>query len=207
MFRSRLLATTAFVVVGSMSFLVAQSGAVARPVTLGPNRDRNAAFLCTYGAFDVSYFREGRSGGSSFYLTWTHVAVPLKGRGQTVSRIIVKEADYARKRAQFSAGIYGSSAHGKPGNLIAGGTGQAVPGKCSDVTIPITPTKLSEKTNYWLEETVQHNYKYSWAVDPATKHKAYLQKHFSSSYWNSGGFHSSTTPWTKQNSGPWFRLR
>jgi hypothetical protein len=207
MFKIGLLTSTAMTAV-TLLLAGASTGAYAQTDMHVADRDSNARFLCTYGAFNVSHSREAVSGGS-YYKKWTHVAVPFTGQGQTVMTIIVKEWRPASGHDKiFSAGIYSSNSHGKPGNLIAGGIGKA-PGQCGNVVIPIIPTTLSKNTTYWLEETadLRERGKYEWAVDPRAKHKAYVQHHFSSSNWNSQGFHSSTTPWKKKSSGPWFRLK
>jgi hypothetical protein len=212
MFRSGLLVTTAIVIVGTLSFFAAQSAAAARPLNARTGRDRNNEFLCTYGDIMVSHDHFATS-GPSFYLSWTHVAVPIKGRGQTVSQIIVMDAlegSASRLRNEFSAGIYSSTLHGKPGNLIAGNIGSA-PTTCGKVVFPITPTTLEKNKTYWVEETADQpnrsNKKIDWAVNPKARQNAYVQHHFSSSYVHSQGFHSSTTKWEKQHSGPWFMLK
>ncbi|HEX4158059.1 MAG TPA: hypothetical protein VHY79_06260 [Rhizomicrobium sp.] len=203
MFRCALLVTTAFVVVGSLSFAAAQSAAVAQPATAGPGRDRNNDFLCTYGQFDVSLSHSANS--AHYQQAWTHVAVPITGRGQTVDGIVVKEGHSANTYGnKFLAGVYSNAASGMPGGLLSGGMGRA-PKRCGTVTIPIAPIKLENNKTYWIEEMAtlhgHHTDILYWAINPKTKHKAYVQ-HYSSS---SGTQH--TSPWTKQSSGPWFRLK
>ena len=211
MFKCKLLATTALVIVGSLSFLAVQSTAVAQPLAAATERDRNREFLCTYGDITVSHNRfAGDSGGYS-YVSWTHAAAPVRGRGQTVSQIIVMDSfDGSASRAthEFSAGIYSSTLHGKPGKLIAGSVGVA-PEACGKVTFTIPPTTLAKGKTYWIEEAADQLHglkKILWAVDPKAKQNAWVQHHFSSSNYQSSGFHSSTTPWEKQSAGPWFRL-
>jgi hypothetical protein len=211
MFKCGLLATTALVIVGSLSFLAAQSAAVAQPPTAGTERDRNKEFLCSYGNFEVSYNRDADSG--AFYIMWNHVATPIKGHGKTVSRIIVREAmeqSASRLSNEFSAGIYSNTASGFPGKQIAAGVGNA-PQKCGIVTVSIDPTMLKKNTTYWVEETQyaqkHSNSKVFWAADPKVKNKAYVQHHFSSYYYNSQGFDSSTAPWQKQHSGPYLKVK
>lgn len=207
MFRNGLLLSTAmtavaFLLSGAPTGAHAQTGMHAAPP------DANTRFLCTYGQFAVTHSQHtNSSSGQEWYYAWTHVAVRVTGRGQIVSEIIVKE-EAETSRTTFSAGIY-SDANGEPGNLIAGGSGTP-PSECGNVTIPITPTTLANNTIYWVEESAdrsRRNMRVYWAVNPKTKKKAYVQHHFSSSNFTSQGFHSSTTPWEKQSSGPWFRLR
>jgi hypothetical protein len=91
MFKIGLLATTAFVVVGSLSFAAAYARLPVRPLSgKVATHDRNHEFLCTYGQLSISAFQ--RSISSSNYSTWTHVAVPVVGHGKTIHQITVKEA-------------------------------------------------------------------------------------------------------------------
>ena len=166
--------------------------------------DANDRFLCTYGAFRVSYYRDANSG--SFHETWTHVAVPITGRGKTVSRIVLEEKKNAKSHdGKFSAGIYSNTASGLPGNMIAGGAASAT-GRCATVEIPISPLQLQAKQTYWIVEQAYQQGNHlprdiSWVVDPATKRKAYVQRHSSSSA------SRYTSPWKEQSQGPYVRVK
>jgi hypothetical protein len=205
MFKSGLLATTAFVVVGSLSFAATQIS--ARAANTGATQDRNREFLCTYGQFDVSSYSSWPS--SSILRGWTHVAVPIVGRGKTVDRIIVREGSGGHKDGgEFSAGIYSNSPSGLPGRLIAGGTGR--PSKhCGHAQVSIAPTRLKWNKAYWVEERVPlqgskvDDY---WAINPRAANKAYEQSYYYY-YSDSGHSYSSTSPWTQQSAGPWVNLR
>ncbi|HEX4158060.1 MAG TPA: hypothetical protein VHY79_06265 [Rhizomicrobium sp.] len=214
MFKNGLLATTAIVVVGTFSFVAAQSAALARPATAGLERDKNREFLCSYGSFAVSGYNF-RFSSSYFVSGWTHVAVPIVGRGQTVKSITVGEARGSHTHgAEFTAGIYSNSASGSPGAAISVGRGKA-PKSCRRVNVPIAPTTLERGTTYWVEETValarrakggfgdRPHAQFFWAVNPRTTHKAYVQSGSYSSASN-GGF---STSWIAQSQGPYFKLK
>jgi hypothetical protein len=211
MFKMSLLATTALLVVASVSCVTARptitAGSQLRDSVA--NRDTNDEFLCTFGDYSVSYYFHSSSSDDS---TWTHEAVPITGKGKVVKNIIVREArEKSTASPEFSAGIYSNTASGLPGRLIVGGTGQA-PRTCQQVTIPIAPTKLKARTTYWIEETVpkpslnQHlsglNEAF-WATNPKSMRKAYVQSHYSTS----SGNKSSTTPWMMQSGGVYGRVK
>jgi hypothetical protein len=209
MTRNSLLITTALIIVASVSGVAAQPGASAGSLVRNGvvNRDTNDEFLCTYGQFNVSDYSSVASASSSTIL-WTHVAVPVIGRGQTVDRILVKEAlGTATNGSEFSVGIYKSTSKGFPGTLLAGGTGVATD-RCEQVGVPIAPTKLKKGRGYWIEEMAgpggYPNIVY-WAKNPRSKAKAYVQtykyRHQSST------ISSSTSHWTQQSSGPYFKLQ
>lgn len=207
MFKCSLLATTAFVVAGSLSLLATSSWAFARSPTAEPGRDRNDEFLSNYaGRFNVF----ATWGGSSYseHIEWQHVAVPVTGHGQTVSRIVVKEEEGSPRKRGFTVGIYSNGPSG-PGTLLAGGKGRAHKNG-GEVTVSIAPTKLNRKTTYWVEETVPlgpwgRTVNQYWEGDPHTKSKAYVQIYrFNASSYPSS---SSTTPWMQQSTGPWVRLK
>jgi hypothetical protein len=208
MFRNGLLVTTAMVIVGSLSFLAAQSAAIARPVTDGTSRDVNSEFLANYGPFSV--YTSAYSSSGSRHSRWRHLAVPITGRGTTVRSIVVREeAERGTCSKLLSAGIYSNTASNLPGRQIAGGKSKLAR-HWQSVTIPITPTNLLNKTKYWVEETVPWNRCYyaenlaAWKVRPHARRHAYVQTHF----FHSSGFESSssTSPWTKKPSGPWLRV-
>jgi hypothetical protein len=207
MVRKCLLITTAMIVVGSFSFFVAQSAAVARPVTAAAKRDRNQEFLCSYGEFDVS--RSSTSHSQSRHSNWTHVAVPIIGHGRTVNRIVVSEGRDAHIVAgsQFTIGIYKNSRRGVPGKLITAQTSKA-PSKCEQFSVYITPTRLKRGKAYWVEETIRgygsSDTQIAWAINPKAINKAYLQYHTYSS--RSGSSGSYTSPWEPASSGPYLRL-
>lgn len=210
MFKLGLLTSTAMTAValllsGTPNEALAQTGMHVA------NRDANARFLCAYGGFRVAFGFSQQSG--YFKSDSERVAVPVIGHGKTVSGITVME--YRNSRfggAQFHAGIYSENAQGLPGKLIVGGTGKA-DRHCRPVTISITPTTLKANMKYWVEEKANHACcsgghftSLSWAANPNTKHKAYVMTH---SFSSSSGiiYSSSTSPWTKQASGAWLRLK
>jgi hypothetical protein len=209
MFKCELLATTAIVVVGSLSSFAAQSGAVARAVSAGPGRDRNSDFLCSYGQLSVYAFETGGSSGSSSYVGWQHVAVPIVGHGRTVSRITVREQNVGDGGGHFSIGIYSDTPSGLPGNLISGGKAKAST-NCGPVRVRIAPTTLARNKPYWVEETVSWPHIWGneravgWASEHVSKRKAYEQYYMRSCCSSSSSY---TSPWTEQSAGPWFILR
>jgi hypothetical protein len=209
MTRNGLLITTAIIVVGTLSFFAVQSATLARTVTAEAARDKNREFLCTYGGIKAGDNKHAYT--SSYFSSWSHVAVAIKGRGRTVHRIFVKEAPSSDHYTSFKAGIYSNTPSGIPGRRLAGGIGHAKE-NCGLVKISIPTTDLALNTTYWVEESVSlssseytsihHVY---WAVAPNTKKRAYIQtRHFSS--YNSSLGHSTTSPWIEQGSGPWVRV-
>ncbi|HEX3666163.1 MAG TPA: hypothetical protein VHU23_13140 [Rhizomicrobium sp.] len=210
MFKSNLLVTTAFVVVGSLSFSTAQSRPSAHPsLAQIAGHDNNHEFLCSYGSFKVSHY--GSSSDSSYSSTWTHVAMPIMGHGKKVDRIIVaNEGTVGVRRLQVK--LRTSNASDLPGDPVAGRTVLARRNKCRHIEIPIHPTLLEKGKTYWIEETMPRTgYVYyddttRWAVDPKATRKAYVQKH--RWYVNSHGVsHSFTSPWTNHSSGVYVRVR
>ncbi|HEX4077979.1 MAG TPA: hypothetical protein VHX61_03775 [Rhizomicrobium sp.] len=209
MIKKGLLTTTALILVASVSGVAARPEATAgsRMRNIVASRDANEEFLCNYGHFNVSYVFTSSSGTT--LSTWTHVAAPITGHGQTVHGIIVEEqlgrfSSYSSP--EFSVGIYSNSPSGFPGKLIAGGSGK-LPYKCARTEVSIPRTKLKRKTTYWIEETVPQPFSATnsayWAIDPKTKHRAYVQSH----YYHSSHSSSSTTAWRLQTAGPYFRLK
>jgi hypothetical protein len=209
MFKCGLLATTAIVVVGSLSFLAA--GPAAQAQSAPADRSRNSEFLCNYGYYAASSFISSYSGTVASH--WEHVAMPIKGRGKTVSRIIVKESiGNPTSSSQFSAGIRENTPANVPGTLIAGGTGTASR-KCATVSITIEPTLLKAGKTYWIEESVPappfKNFASSvvnqayWGFDPKARRKAYVKHHA----WYFDRLHSSVVPWTAQSHGVYVRVK
>jgi hypothetical protein len=207
MLRINLLLTTALLAVASLSISAAHSGTLARTPSAGvadrPHLDANTKFMCQYGGYLVSAANSGISTYSAS--RWVHEALPITGQGKTVHDIIVKELSATGFGLEFWAGIY-SDAGGVPGKLIAGGNGRARK-HCRSVTISIAPTTLQSNTTYWImEKMASRNGRVNWAVDPKSKSYAYKQDHhFSSS--NSIVLSSSTSPWTKNNSSVYVRLK
>jgi hypothetical protein len=203
MLRMGLLTSTAMTAV-TLLLSGAPSPAHGQPLSSGSGRDRNHEFLCTYGQFDVFYSHSANS-GSGVHTAWTHVAVPVTGHGKLVHRIVVQEGKSSKSvDGKFSAGIYSNTASGLPGNLIAGGAATAS-SHCTEVGIPINPTKLQDKKTYWIVEQARQQgrvkRKLHWAVNPKTKQKAYVQRY------NSSSFQSHTSPWMEQALGPWVKLQ
>lgn len=209
MFRKGLFATTALIVAASVIRVAAQSGPSAHPAMAKNDTapDANTEFLCHYGAFPVSAHYIGSS--ASFSSTWTHVAVPITGRGKTVRRITVEAAPSASTSStKFEAGIYSATASG-PGKLLSGGTGNAR-SSCGKVNVGISPLKLQRNTAYWVEETVHRGVsdmknEIYWASDPKSKSKPYEQTHYGYNYF--GNSSSYTSPWTEQSAGAYVRVR
>lgn len=216
MFRMGLLASSAMTAVTLLSG--APGGAYALTDMHVADRDANGRFLCTYGGFLVSSYYADDS-GSSYYYSWRHVAVPVTGHGQTVRRIKVLEAQGSgTSHSAFTAGIYSNTASGLPGKAIAVGKGKIGP-DCGPVGVSIPPTTLQSKQKYWIEERApipQDCSRHSsfchslagldWEADPNTKRKAYVQT-YRRFLGPAGSSSSSTSPWSKQTKGPWFKLK
>lgn len=202
MFKLGLLTSTAMTAV-TLLLSGAPAGALAQTNMHVASRDPNARFLCNYGQFLVSDFS---SHSGSFYSSgWRQVAVPVIGHGQTVTQILVLEQFSAS--ASASVGIYRASSGGFPGSLIAGNwfAGRS---RCGRRTVSIRPTTLKANRKYWIEERAGHrgleHIRAYWEANPKAKQKAYVQTHW---LFSSVSRSSSTSPWTKQSMGPWFKLR
>jgi hypothetical protein len=119
--------TTAFVVVGSLSFSTAQSRPSAHPsLAQIAGHDNNHEFPCSYGSFKVSHY--GSSSDSSYSSTWTHVAMPIMGHGKKVDRItIANEGTVGVRRLQVK--LRTSNASDLPGDPVAGRSRAGTPGK------------------------------------------------------------------------------
>jgi hypothetical protein len=204
MFKMGLLTSTAMTAV-ALLLSGAVKGAYAQTGMHVASRDPNTRFLCTYGGFLVSAY-SGDPFSSQFYAHWTHVAVPVAGRGQTVTSIKVIEAQSSyTSNSSFTAGIYSNTASGFPGRPIAVGVGR-ISQSCGPVTISIPTTTLKPKTRYWIEETTWANANSTsnalyWIANPKKKHKAYVQY----KDWNYSS--SRTSPWSEQTEGPYLKLK
>jgi hypothetical protein len=212
--KSLLLVTTALVFFSRASFPPAEADHVARTRLLHSSvvefhPDVNSEFLCNYG-FDLTAHYSASSGGTSS--SWTHMAVPIVGNGQTVSRIFVKEGRGFRGGAgRFTVGIYSNTVSEVPGTLIAGNSRKA-DNKCSWIGVPIAPTSLKRGVKYWIEETALRRwedkyYTVLWEPDPNAKYNAYAQTHWFSSVSSGLHKHSYTSPWTALSGGPYVRVR
>jgi hypothetical protein len=207
-FRKALLITTALVIASSLSFLAPQSRAFEGRVTPESNRDRNGEFLCTYGFLDVSTFYSLGS-SLSLFSAWTHIAVPIIGKGKVITDILVREESGPGSRfRRFFTGIYSNTSKGVPGKLIAGNWHGAT-SRCKETKVKISPTMLATNTTYWVEEMASPSLSsyYAdnvamWAVDPKTNRRAYKQTHSGHS-----GHSSHTSPWTPLSTGPCLQLR
>jgi hypothetical protein len=170
MLRNKLLATTFLIIVGSFSFSPPRaailsgdpSGGIAtaavdseesRAAALqtrtdfgNHSRDRNREFLCTYGykVYYGAYYGEGSS-----FEDWARYAVPIRGKGASVSEIVVTDSPSAGS-SKFRVGIY-EDRKGKPGTRIAAGSGRAQ-GSCVLTTVVIPKTFLAAGKQYWIEE-------------------------------------------------------
>ena len=228
MFRMGLLTSTAMTAVALLL-----SGAVAQAQTDMhiASHDPNTRFLCTYGQFAVTKFSSNLNFYSGWFSSWQRVAVRVTGHGQTVRSIRVIEAQASQtSNSAFTLGIYSNTASGFPGKAIAVGTGTAGP-TCGPVNVSVLPTKLYKNTKYWIEERATtprcstptgagsgadrrkfrptncvSSAAFSWEADPKTKRKAYVQSHRETG--DSGTVSSSyTSPWAKQESGPYLKLK
>ena len=216
MFRMGLLTSSAMTAI-TLLLSGAPTGVYAQTDMYVGVRDANARFLCTYGSFLVSSYYADDS-GSSYYYSRRHVAVSVTGHGQTVRRIKVLEAQSAStSHSAFTVGIYSNTASGLPGKAIAVRKGKIGPG-CGPVNVSIPLTTLQRNQKYWIEERTsipkncsQHSsfcHSFAglyWEADPNTKRRAYVQT-YRLYYGPAGSSSSSTSPWTKQTKGPWFRL-
>lgn len=213
MFRTGLLISTAMTAV---TLLLSGAPAPAQRDMHVASRDPNTRFLCTFGQFGVSAASRYQPSRSHYGSAWEHVAVPVTGQGQTVRRIkVIEGQDISSFTQTFAAGIYSDTPSGLPGRPIAVGTGKAHSG-CGPITIAIPQTKLKRRTTYWIEETISTMYSclrgfncsssanVSWQADPNAKRKAYVQ--YRRLNW-SAIFSSYTSPWTKQSTGPYFKLK
>jgi hypothetical protein len=200
MFRNGLLATSAMVVVGTLSFLAAQSAAGARPITPGTERDRNNEFLCTYGAFPVSTYLNSDEFAAA---GWRHVAVPITGHGRSVNTITVRGERNGPDK--FFIGLY-TNQSSSPGTLLSSGTGRAN-NYCDKVTISVAPVQLDRGRTYWVEEWVPWPKRWGlsrvvgWVKDPTAERKAYEQYFYS----NSSSHYLS--PWTELSAGAYVKVR
>jgi hypothetical protein len=217
MFKMGLLTSSAMTAV-TLLLLGAPTGAYAQTGMHAASRDPNARFLCNYGNVLVSSYYADDS-GSSYYYAWRHVAVRVTGHGQAVNRIRVMESQSAStSRSAFTVGVYSNTTSGFPGNVIAVGKGKIGPG-CGPVKVSIPRTTLKRNQKYWIEERTsipqncsQHSSfchslaGLSWEAGPNSKRKAYVQTH--RHYLGpTGSSSSSTSPWTKQTTGPFFKLK
>jgi hypothetical protein len=214
MLRTWLLATTILMIAGSVSFsrgeageksagqprgiaMSAAGGADNRASALqtrlefgNPGRDRNRDFLCTYG-YEVYYSKHCFSG--SCHGQSQHYAVPIRGKGKSVTEIIVTDSPVSGSPS-FNVGIY-ENMKGKPGTPIASGTGQAL-GSCIRNKVVIPKTFLVAGKKYWVEErttrpTRQGINAVSWGYNPNARHDA-LYQHYS--YFSSSGTLSEWLP-------------
>lgn len=239
MFRTGLLISTAMTAV-TLLLSGTPTGAYAQTDMHTASQDSNARFLCTYGQLKV--LTNSSDGGFSYSSSsWSHVAVPVTGHGQTVRSIrVIEKVGYpsdSTSTHSFTVGIYSNSPRGLPGKPIAVGTGRSGL-TCGPVTIPIAATSLKRNTKYWIEErALRHRLRcpeplqadgehrrrrhgpglcsnshsgpaiVDWFADPKTKRKAYVQNHRFSWYNSTNSSVSYTSPWKRQTTGPYLRLK
>lgn len=183
MLKSWLLATTILIVVDSVSFSTSEAGGVftgQAPLDFAkPSRDRNTNFLCTYG-YGV-FYTAGRESGSS-YIYWRQYAVPITGKGTSVTEIIVTDEPRTGS-SSFKVGIYTDSG-GMPGGLIADGHGKAK-GSCILTTATIPKTFLAAGKRYWVVETAplrsRGTNSVSWGYKQKAKQNDYYQSYSANS--------------------------
>jgi hypothetical protein len=150
---SRLISTTALICVGWLSALFSPASAAGRrgdapDLSLLP--DNNRKFLCDHG-YDVNSHTWVSQSGSNYRTHWHAVATPIKGRGKTVSEIIV--ADAPRHKTSF--GFYvvlDEDVNGKPGYGIDSASVTSSGSECRLITVPITPITLTRGKQYWVVE-------------------------------------------------------
>jgi len=230
MLRNKLLTTTFLIIVGSLFFAPARAAAISRDQSGGvaitavgsaqnstpepkmhtefgnPVRDRNKEFLCTYGYTVYNLFIYSSSYRAS---GWQRYAVPIRGKGASVSQIQVTDSEPSNSYSpEFKVGIY-ENRGGRPGKLIERGNGRAK-GGCTDTTVTIPKTFLADGQTYWIEETVgvthysgDHFHAVKWGYNPNARHNAYYRYH----YYNRSGS-SSTTDWLPVSGpAPFVRVR
>lgn len=115
--------------------------------------DANREFLCNYGfTIYTNGFASSFGGGE----TWVRAAVPVWGKGETISAVVVRDAATASgfggsTTAGFTVGIY-STHNRKPDQELSWGNANQ-PKKCQRVKVPITPISLEKGKEYWIVET------------------------------------------------------
>ncbi|HEX3666164.1 MAG TPA: hypothetical protein VHU23_13145 [Rhizomicrobium sp.] len=211
MFKLGLLASTALIAATSVCGAATQpANPESRLQDVVSNRDANAEFLCNYGWLGVTWYYHTCCSGSSYYSHSTHAAVPVTGHGRSVSRIVVAEKTISNICCEkFGVGLYANSSKGVPGTLLASGVGTAS-SACAEVTVSIASTLLNKKTKYWIEEFPVNRHgkregnrrsSVYWAIDPKAKHRAFEQS------WTDSTGELSSSPWTRQSSGPFVRVK
>lgn len=148
--RTLLVLTTALISVGSL--------ALGRPLpTREPDPgyyglDANQQFMCNYGGFNIRFSGMGMSGSSPHTYHWNRAAVPVIGKGETVSKIEV--ADQLTHRttsseyAGFSVAIYSSSKNEPFKELV----GASATGSGCGITVSIPSIQLEKGKKYWVVE-------------------------------------------------------
>lgn len=152
--RALLIATTALISISSL----ANAGPLPSRETLsGYNElDANQRFLCNFGfqLFTEEWCQS--SDCSAINTLVTRAATPVRGEGETVSKIIVANGPIAYETISgFYVDLY-SSDHNRPGRyaLTGGQINHAIRG-CKRRTVQITPTVLTKGKKYWIVETAQ----------------------------------------------------
>lgn len=174
-----------------------------------PGRNRNAQFLHTYGYSVCTYHYYGHSSRAS---DWQVYAAPIKGTGNKISKIMVKECS-SSSSPNFIVGVY-TDDHGVPGKGIAGGR-TSVNSSCGWTSATITPTLLKAGKKYWVVESnpspdparssgcggSSSCYAVLWLPRRTGRHNALYRYHtfYSSSLF--GRSNSYTSPWLSV-SGP-----
>lgn len=144
--KTLLIATTALVGVASA---VAGPLPAREPPSGHYGLNSNDTFLCDYGAFDVSFSAPSFS-QSGLVENWVRAAVPVKGKGETLSAIQVGDSFYSPSGGYpgLSVAIY-SSRNNKPFKLLTGAW-KAV-SRCPS-TVSMGPIQLQQGKKYWVVE-------------------------------------------------------
>lgn len=145
-----LIATTALVSVGAAA---AGPLPAREPPSSHYGMDANEKFLCDYGSFHVSFYAPSFT-ASGLVEDWVRAAVPVRGKGQTVSAIEVGDSFYSPTGGGLlglTLGIY-SSRNNKPFELLAGARKGAY--RCP-VTFSVGPVQLQQGKKYWIVERTE----------------------------------------------------
>jgi hypothetical protein len=168
------------------------------------SKDKNAEFLSWYAFATVNY-SNGYSGDCSYYgssMTASN-AIPITGRGATVTKIKVPLVSLSGSQTKFNVGIYSATASGLPGSTeLAGGSTTASDTNycCTAVRSVDVNITLKAGQNYFLEVTCKtDNCKGGWDMeDTDLSGKAQDYFRYISRRWcgNNRSHHAtSSSPW------------
>jgi hypothetical protein len=177
--------------------------------------DANDTFLCDYGGFDihVMYYWDSFNISHPHGYDWTHAAVPVKGKGETVSEIMIADELVSAPLSGYpvSVAIF-SSRHNQPFKKLV--STSATASSACGTTISIFPIKLKKGKKYWIVEGLPVDCSTNscgvfatvkWFYATTRAHGALYQTHSSCSSRNC--HHSSTSPWEPITGGtPYVKL-